>query len=99
MVDVGGRVVSGDRRGRALVAGWQAPSGLQRIRDGHTAVGVPSNHRRGGDRVIEPNMAIDMLLPTVDKQGGGGPRLTDALSVTGDGIESLKPLPTGMAKK
>ena len=54
---------------------------------------------KSGDHVIEQNMVIDMLLPTVYKQGVGGPRLTDTLLVTDGGIESLTPLPTEMVKK
>jgi Xaa-Pro dipeptidase len=54
---------------------------------------------KSGDHVIEQNMVIDMLLPTVYKPGVGGPRLTDTLLVTGEGIESLTSFPAEMARK
>jgi len=54
---------------------------------------------KDGDHVIEKDMVIDMLLPTIYKKGGGGPRLTDTMLVTGDGIEVLTPFPKEMVRK
>jgi len=54
---------------------------------------------RNGDHVIEQNMVIDLLLPTIYKKGVGGPRLTDTMLVTGYGVEVLTPFPREMVKK
>ncbi len=54
---------------------------------------------RNGDHVIEKDMLIDMLLPTIYKKGVGGPRLTDTMLVTDAGIENLTPFPVEMVRK
>ncbi|MGC8658976.1 MAG: M24 family metallopeptidase, partial [Desulfomonilaceae bacterium] len=36
---------------------------------------------RGGKDIIESGMVIDLLLPTIYRQGVGGPRVTDVIHV------------------
>ncbi|MDR3361783.1 MAG: Xaa-Pro peptidase family protein [Desulfovibrio sp.] len=40
---------------------------------------------KGLTHVIEKNMVVDLLLPTIYKRGVGGPRLTDIIRITEDG--------------
>ena len=54
---------------------------------------------KSGDHVIEQNMLIDMLLPTIYKKDVGGPRLTDTMLVTESGVEVLTSFPAAMARK
>ena len=54
---------------------------------------------KDGDHVVEQNMVVDILLPTIYKPGVGGPRVTDTLLVGHDGVESLTPLPVEMVRK
>lgn len=44
---------------------------------------------KGSGTVLEENMVVDLLLPTICLPGAGGPRLTDTILVTAHGAEML----------
>ncbi len=44
---------------------------------------------KGLPHILEENMVVDMLLPTIYKQGVGGPRVTDVIHITPTGGELL----------
>lgn len=44
---------------------------------------------KGNEVVLEENMAVDLLLPTICLPVAGGPRLTDTILVTAHGAEML----------
>jgi Xaa-Pro aminopeptidase len=41
------------------------------------------------DAVLKENMVVDVLLPSIYKEGAGGPRITDTILITKDGPEVL----------
>lgn len=44
---------------------------------------------KGRQEVIETNMVVDVLLPTIYKKGIGGPRVTDVIHISQDGPKIL----------
>ena len=48
---------------------------------------------KGRREVIEKDMVVDVLLPTIYKQGIGGPRVTDVIHVSQDGPRILTEYP------
>ena len=49
--------------------------------------------------VIEKDMVVDLLLPTIYKPGVGGPRITDVIRVLDDGGEYLTTFPRELVRK
>lgn len=48
---------------------------------------------KGRQEIIEANMVVDLLLPTIYKRGVGGPRVTDVIHVARDGPRILTEYP------
>ncbi|MCC9293585.1 Xaa-Pro peptidase family protein [Clostridium sp. WLY-B-L2] len=55
--------------------------------------------KRNGDTVIDKNMVVDLLLPTIYKKSVGGPRITDVLRVREEGAELLTEFSKKMIQK
>lgn len=53
---------------------------------------------KGSETVLEANMVIDLLLPTVYTHFGG-PRITDTILLTENGCEYLTAYPSGVIRK
>lgn len=53
---------------------------------------------KGRDDIIEENMVIDILLPTIYKLGVGGPRITDVIHVNAEGSALLTSYPRQLIK-
>ena len=54
---------------------------------------------KGMDHVIEKDMVVDLLLPTVYKRGVGGPRLTDMVRITDAGGEYMTAFSRDLLRK
>lgn len=50
---------------------------------------------RGSGTVLQENMVVDLLLPTIYIPGIGGPRITDTILMKQDGVEFLTDFPAG----
>ncbi len=67
----------------------------------HIGYGVGIRHSeyyptiaKGSTTVLQENMVIDLLLPTIFKPGFGGPRITDTIVIRKDGVEFLTDYPS-----
>ena len=54
---------------------------------------------KGSATVIEENMVVDLLLPSIYVPKLGGPRLTDTILVKADGVEYLTEFDRGIIRK
>lgn len=54
---------------------------------------------KGSGTVLQENMVVDLLLPTIYVPGAGGPRITDTVCVGKDGVEMLTDFPSGPVHK
>lgn len=50
---------------------------------------------KGNGTVLQENMVVDLLLPTIFIPGIGGPRITDTIWLKKDGVEFLTDFPAG----
>ncbi len=50
---------------------------------------------KGSGTVLQDNMVVDLLLPTIYIPGVGGPRITDTILIKKDGVEFLTQFPAG----
>ena len=50
---------------------------------------------KGSATVLQENMVVDLLLPTIYIPGVGGPRITDTILMKQDGVEFLTDFPAG----
>lgn len=50
---------------------------------------------KGSAAVLQENMVVDLLLPTIYIPGIGGPRITDTIWIKQDGVEFLTDFPAG----
>ncbi|SFP58775.1 Xaa-Pro aminopeptidase [Oscillibacter sp. PC13] len=50
---------------------------------------------KGSATVLQANMVVDLLLPTIYIPGVGGPRITDTILMKEDGVEFLTDFPAG----
>ena len=50
---------------------------------------------KGSGTVLQENMVVDLLLPTIYIPGIGGPRITDTILIKQDGVEFLTDFPAG----
>lgn len=50
---------------------------------------------KGSATVLQENMVVDLLLPTIYIPGVGGPRITDTILLKRDGVEFLTDFPAG----
>lgn len=54
---------------------------------------------KGSTTVLQENMVVDLLLPTIYIPGVGGPRITDTIWIREDGAEFLTDFPAGPVYK
>jgi len=54
---------------------------------------------KGSTTVLQENMVVDLLLPTIYIPGVGGPRVTDTILIKENGVEFLTDFPAGPVRK